>query len=122
MGENSKKILIGEDEKSLARTMNLKLTKAGFDVTIAYNGEEVLNAFKDNTFDLLILDIMMPKVNGFQVLEEMKKMGIKTPVMITSNLSQLEDEKKAKELGAKDYFIKSNTSLIEIVDHVKSLL
>ncbi|MEE8131919.1 MAG: response regulator [Candidatus Paceibacterota bacterium] len=117
-----KKILIGEDEKPLARTMNLKLSKAGFAVTVAYNGEEALEAIKKDTFDLIILDIVMPKMDGFGLLVELRKMGNKTPVMITSNLSQPEDEKKAKDLGAQDYFIKSNVSLVQIVDHVKNLL
>lgn len=120
--KQQKKILIGEDEKPLARAMSIKLNKEGFEVTVAYNGEEALEAIKKDTFDLIILDIVMPKMDGFSLLTKLKKMGNKTPVMITSNLSQPEDEKKAKDLGAQDYFIKSNVSLVEIIDHIKNLL
>jgi DNA-binding response OmpR family regulator len=117
-----KKILLAEDDKPIARTMNNKLIKSGFDVVVASDGAEALKILEKDKFDLIILDIMMPKVDGFGVLEELKKRGIKTPVIITSNLSQKSDEKKARELGAKDYFIKSSVSILQIVDNVKKIL
>ena len=64
----------------------------------------------------------MPNKDGFAVLEELKKKGSKIPVIVTSNLSQDEDAKRAKSLGAKDYFIKSNTPIKDIISHIKDIL
>ena len=65
---------------------------------------------------------MLPKMSGFDILEKMNKEGIKIPVAVASNLSQDEDVKRAKELGAVDFIIKSNTSLIDFVEKVKTIL
>ena len=116
-----KKILIAEDEKPMANAMETKLTSEGFEVKIVEDGDEALNLLKKEKFDLFLLDLIMPKVDGFSVLEEMKEKKIKVPVIILSNLSQEEDIKKTKALGAKGYFIKSNMSLGEIVSQIKKL-
>jgi DNA-binding response OmpR family regulator len=71
--EVKKKILIGEDERPMAQAMMLKLTRAGYAVTTASNGEEVMEYLLKNKYDLLLLDIMMPKKDGFTVLREMKE-------------------------------------------------
>ncbi|NQU77432.1 response regulator [Candidatus Falkowbacteria bacterium] len=115
-----KKILIAEDDKPMAKAMQLKLAKFGFEVEIAANGELALQALDKGTFDLILSDLVMPKMDGFELLAEIKKRNIKTPVIVTTNLGQPGDEKKAKELGAKDYFIKSNTTILALVDHVKN--
>lgn len=119
---NLKKILIAEDEKSIAKALQIKLGISGFEVEIATNGEEAIELMKKTKFDLLLLDIMMPKKDGFSVMEEMKKNKNKTPVIILSNLSQEDDAERAKKLGAVDFFIKSNTPLSDIVDKVKKYL
>lgn len=117
-----KKILIAEDEKPLARVLSLKLNSAGYETTIVFDGEEALAVLAKQSFDLIILDLVMPKVDGFNVLSELYKTGNKTPVIVASNLSQNEDTEKAKKLGAVDYFVKSDVSLVEIVDKVKQYL
>ena len=114
-----KRILIAEDEKPMANALSLKLSSAGFEITLVYDGEAAVTAAKKAPFDLIILDLVMPVKDGFFVLEELKKLKISTKVIVSSNLSQEEDIKRAKELGASDYFIKSDTSLAEIVDKVK---
>lgn len=119
---NPKKLLIAEDERSIAKALQLKLSIAGFEVDTVNNGEEALALMKTKKFDLLLLDIMMPKMDGFSVMTEMKKSKNKTPIIILSNLSQEDDAKRAEELGAVDFFIKSNTPLAEIVDKVKKFL
>jgi len=119
---NMKKILIAEDEKPIAKAMELKLVHSGFEVQVAFDGEEALEALKKEEFDLVILDLIMPKRDGFSTLQEIKKRGIKIPVIISSNLSQEEDFKKAKELGAVDFFIKSNTPINDIVESIKKYL
>lgn len=118
----SKKILIAEDERAIAKALELKLKNSGYDVTVAYDGQEALNNLKTNQYDLLVLDLMMPNVDGYQVLENLRDSNNTTPVIVASNLSQDNDFQKAKSLGAKDYFIKSNTSLAELVEKIKSIL
>ena len=118
----SKKILIVDDEKPLAKALELKLSHAGFETHVANNGEDAINALKKESFSLMLLDLIMPKMDGFKVLEEMKKLKKKPPVIVLSNLSQSEDMDKAKKLGAKGFFIKSDTSLAEVVKQVNTYL
>jgi DNA-binding response OmpR family regulator len=119
MEKKPKKILIVEDEKPLAKALNLKLTKTGVVVTNVYDGEEALAALEKNTFDYILLDLMIPKVDGFQILQELQKRKNATPVVVLSNLGQKEDVKRAQSFGAKSYFIKANTSLVKIVEFIK---
>ena len=123
MTKNSpKRLLLAEDEKAIAKALQLKLNLSGFDVELAGNGEDALTLMKEKKFDLLLLDIMMPKMDGFTVMEEMKKKKNKTPIIVLSNLSQEDDAKRAKDLGAADFFIKSNTPLNEIVSKIEKFL
>lgn len=117
-----KKILIVEDESPLAKALSLKLTKSGFQSKIALNGEEALSFLKKEKFHLILLDLIMPKMDGFAFLSEIKKKGIKTKVLVTTNLSQTEDLQRAKELGAIDYFVKSSASLTSLIDSIKKQL
>jgi len=115
---DKKKILVVEDEKPMAHALALKLDRAGFLVVNAYNGEECLQSLEKDKFELILLDVIMPKMDGFKVLEKMKELGDKTPVMMLSNLSQQDDENKARSLGAIDFFIKSNTPIVDIINKV----
>lgn len=117
-----KRILIVEDEKPIAKALELKLSHSGFDAVVANNGADAITYLSKNPVDMILLDVIMPVMDGFAVLETLKKKGNNTPVVMLSNLSQEEDEKRAKALGAKDFFIKSNTPLVEIVDFVKKFL
>jgi len=122
MPTQSKKVLIVEDEKPLAQALHLKLKKNNIESEIAYNGVEALKFLEDQNFDLILMDLIMPQMDGFVLLEELKKKGVKTPVVITSNLGQEEDIKRSIELGAKDYIIKSDTPIVEIVNRIKVML
>ncbi len=106
----------------MANALSLKLQSVGFEAKIVYDGEAAIAALNESKYDLLILDLVMPKKDGFFVLEELKKLKINIPVIIASNLSQEEDIKRAKDLGAQDYFIKSDTTLLQIVEKVKVAL
>ena len=119
---NKKKILIAEDEKPMARAMELKLTSSGFDITVVGNGEDALNALAKEKFDLLLLDLIMPRKDGFAVLTELKTKPNTMPIIVLSNLSQDDDIKRSKELGATEFFIKSNTPITELVTYVKRVL
>jgi len=118
----NKKVLIAEDDKPIAKALELKLKNSGFDVVVVINGEDAMKEAEKNDFDIILLDLMMPKMDGFSFLEAAKAKKITTPVIILSNLSQEGDIKKTKELGAAGYFVKSNTPLIDIVANIKKML
>lgn len=118
----AKKILIVEDEKALASVLSLKLKGAGYETTVLYNGDDALAAIQAGGLDLALIDIMMPKRDGFSVLEELKKSGNKTPVFVMSNLGQEEDIARIKAYGIQDYIVKADTSPQEILDRVKKFL
>lgn len=120
--KKKKKVLIAEDEKAYSRALVLKLNNSGFEAVSAANGEEALEALKSGEFDLLLCDLVMPKVNGFEVIESIKKQGLKLPVIVLSNLSQADDEKKARAMGASDFLAKSNITLAEVIAKVQSVL
>lgn len=116
------KVLVAEDDKALARALELKLTKAGFEVSIVVDGNDALAALQKDHFDILLLDLMMPNKDGFAVMAEMAAKKIRLPVVVLSNLGQSEDERKAKELGAVDYWVKADISLMEVVNRIRKLL
>lgn len=117
----AKNILIIEDEKPLAHALELKLTHEGHKVTAVHNGQDGLDQLDSQTFDVVLLDLMMPVVDGFQVLEHLKAKGGQMPtVFVLSNLSQHEDEERVLALGAKKYFVKSDTPLAIIVEEIKA--
>ena len=118
----NKKILIAEDEQAIAKALQLKLEHLGFEVEVVGNGEEALATLKKSKFDLMLLDVMMPKLDGFGVLAGVKDLDYKPIILISSNLSQASDREKALSLGADDFLVKSDVSLKEIVDKVKKAL
>lgn len=111
-----KKILIVEDEKSIAKALQIKLSH--FEVDLAHNGEEAVEAIMKKNYDLVLLDIMMPKLDGFGVMEAMRKKKNKTPIFILTNLNQDKDVQRAKELGAKDFLVKYDITLHEIAEKI----
>ncbi len=121
MKSTSRKILILEDEKPLARAMELKLIHEGYEVKTLPSGEGAVDLLSKENFGLLICDLVMPTVDGFQVLEGIKEKNLKIPtIVVLTNLSQAEDEKRVRALGATDFLIKSETPLSKIVEYVKS--
>lgn len=111
-----KKILIVEDERPISKALELKLNNSGFEAMAAYDGLQALTKIETDKPDLVLLDLVMPNLDGFGLLNKLKEKNISVPVIVTSNLSQEEDINKAKSLGAIDYYVKSNTSLSAIVD------
>lgn len=116
----SHRVLVVDDEHAIANALKLKLEGDGTEVVMAGNGTKALEQLGSDTFDLVLLDLMMPGTDGFEVLESMHKKNIKTPVIVMSNLGQSEDIARAKKLGAKDYLIKSDTSLSDIAKKVRA--
>ena len=117
-----KRILIVDDEKPLAKALELKLTHEGIKAQAVFNGVDAIETLKSGNFDLVLLDLVMPEEDGFEVLENIQKLKLKTTVIVSSNLSQDEDIARAKELGAVDYFVKSDTTLAKVVELIKGYL
>ncbi|OGJ65913.1 hypothetical protein A3G69_01265 [Candidatus Peribacteria bacterium RIFCSPLOWO2_12_FULL_53_10] len=117
--KGAKRILIVEDERPLSHALELKFTHEGFACTVANSGVEGLKEANTGKYAVILLDLIMPEMDGFTFLEQLKK---KTPVIVLSNLGQTEDQERAKTLGAKDYLVKSNTPITEIVKIVKTFL
>ena len=105
----AKKILLIEDEKIMVNLLEKKLTREGYDVSVAWDGEEGLAKMKESKPDLILLDIIMPKIGGFEVMEEVSKDKElkKIPIIIISNSGQPVELERAKELGVKDWLIKT---------------
>ena len=119
-----KKILVAEDDQFLSNAYRVKLAKVGFDVRIATDGEEALKIADEFNPDLILLDLMMPRKDGFSALEDFRKIEQfkKTPIIVASNLGQQEDLDRAKSLGANDYLVKSDMSLDDLIKKINSFL
>ncbi len=117
-----KKILIVEDEKPLAHALALKMGHEGYVTQICNNGAEGLKEALTGGYDIILLDIIMPEVDGFTILQELQTKKTKTPVIVLSNLGQDEDRERAKKLGAVDYFVKANTPIADILKKVKEMI
>jgi DNA-binding response OmpR family regulator len=111
-----KKILIIEDDQPLASALELKFNNTGLKAKSVFDGSQAIEALKTETYDVILCDLIMPNVDGFKVLEFLQENQIPTPVIVLSNLSQAEDEKRAKELGAIDFLVKSNISIKDIIE------
>lgn len=108
-------ILIAEDDRFLAQAYSAGLEAKGYEVGIASDGKEALDMIEERKPDLLLLDILMPEVNEFDVLEALQKKGSEVLVVVMSNLGQDSDIDKARSLGAVDYMVKANHSMADVV-------
>ena len=120
--ETKKKILVAEDERPMSRALELKLKASGFDVVSAYNGKEALEKINSEKFDLVLLDLIMPELDGFGVLEALKGKTDRPIVIVSTNLGQESDEKRARDLGANGYFVKADTSILDVIKKVQEAL
>lgn len=120
----SKKILLADDEQFITIAYRDGLQRAGFIVVVARDGDETLILAKKEMPDVILLDLIMPKLNGFEVLKDLKKDAklAKIPVVILSNLGQDSDEKEALKLGATDFYVKSDLSLEDLIKNIHTLL
>ena len=115
------KLLIVEDERALNRVLSKRLENIGYEVVSCFNGEEALSTLMTDSFDVIIMDIMMPKLSGLEVLVQMKEKGIETPVLFLTAKDTVEDRVYGLELGAEDYLVKP-FSFDELVARIKVIL
>jgi two-component system alkaline phosphatase synthesis response regulator PhoP len=124
MSDVQKKILIVEDDLHISKVYEIQLAREGFFTILARDGEEALKLFEQENPNIVILDLMIPKKDGFEVLEEIRKNSkySKIPILILSNLGQKTDESRALKLGATEYLVKIDHPIQEVVNKIKSYL
>lgn len=120
----NKRVLIIEDDLTLRNVLAEFLGSEGFLVGVASDGEEGVNMIKSYNPDIVLLDIILPKKNGFEVLKEVKDSEgkLSVPFVLLTNLGSLDDIEKALELGATTYLVKGDYQVREIVEKVKEIL
>ncbi len=111
------KILIAEDEKAINDLIRMNLSLAGYECKQAYDGETALNMAFENKFDLVLLDVMLPKLSGFEIIGELEN----TPVIFVTAKSGIADRVKGLKLGADDYIVKP-FEMMELVERVRAVL
>jgi len=124
MAAKKRTIVLADDEAFIALAYQEGLERAGFTVVVAHDGEEAVAKTRKTMPDLVLLDLIMPKMNGFEVLKALKA-DAKTKnlkVVILSNLSQHSDENEARKAGAVDFMVKADHSLKEVVERVQTHL
>jgi len=124
MLENKKKVILVEDDKFLSEMYATKLAESGFEVEAAFDGEEGLKMIKNEKPDLVLLDIVLPKKDGFEILKVMKGDAELQNILVIAltNLGQKEEVEKGLKLGADDYVVKAHFTPTEVVAKVKKLL
>lgn len=117
------KVLIAEDDSFLASAYVAKFAKVGAELRLAKNGQEALDVLRDFVPDVIVLDLIMPVMDGFSALEKIKKDERlrDIPVLVASNLEQQEDRVKAEKIGAAGYIVKSNMSISDLVELVRKM-
>lgn len=122
--KQTQRILLVEDDSFLSNIYQTKFTKEGYQVSVAGDGEEALKVVKIKKPDIILLDVLLPKLDGFAVLEKLKK-DTETkdiPVILLTNLGQRDDVDRGLQLGAADYLIKAHFKPSETVEKVKKVL
>ena len=123
-----KKILLVEDDPFLIDIYTRKLQKAGFETTVTEDGKKALEVLQQKTFELMILDIVLPEVDGWAILKEIKELKQKNKslknlkIIILSNLGQKEEVEKGLKLGATKYLIKAHFTPSQVVEEIKKIL
>jgi len=119
-----KKILFIEDEPTLQKTLGRALEQEGFEILSALDGEIGITKAKESKPDLILLDLILPKMDGFEVLKRLKENEETKdiPVIILTNLENPEDIEKVLSLGATTYLVKANYDLEEVIDKIKDML
>lgn len=114
------RVLVVEDDKNIANAYKVKFTRVGFNVKIAESGREAFEILKKFKSDVIVLDLIMPLIDGFEVLRQLKANDKykKIPVVVASNLGTEMDIKEAMELGASEYIVKSRSTLENLVKKV----
>jgi DNA-binding response OmpR family regulator len=120
---DTKKVLIIEDDNMISSMYRTKLEQDGYEVVIANNGAEGLDKVRESMPDIILLDVIMPQLDGFTVLKELREnMNINVPIVMLTNLGTEEDQKKGNDLGASDYLVKANLTPSQVSETIQKNL
>lgn len=119
-----KRILLIEDEDAIAKALKdwIVSSHSNYEMEVASDGLVALRKIINGSFDLILLDLVMPTMDGFQFLEELIRRGIKANVIVLTNLDSEEDKKKALDMGVLGYFVKNETELKKLSEKIESVL
>ncbi|MFC1594824.1 response regulator transcription factor [Patescibacteria group bacterium] len=124
MADDSQKILLIDDDTFLLDMYSVKFNEAAIKIDVAQDGEEALDKIRENKYKAILLDIIMPNLDGFELLKKVKeeKLANSTPIIILSNLGQRDDLEKGLSLGADDYIVKANFTPSEVLEKLKEII
>lgn len=117
-------VLIVEDEEAISRALKdwMKQSQGGFEVVVVTDGKEALEKASVEHFDLILLDIVMPKMDGWQFLDALKEKKIETKIIILTNLDSDADKVRARSFGITDYFVKNDTTLAMLEERIREVI
>lgn len=115
-------VLIIEDESAIARVLDLKLKQIGINTTVVSDGSIALDIIKKQDFDCILLDLILPSIDGFTILESIRAKNKSIKVIVMTNLGQPEDKARVERLGISSYYVKSEVSISQLAESVKNIL
>jgi two-component system OmpR family response regulator len=118
----AKRVLVVEDDQPTARALATQLEERGYAVRTVPDGESALKAFAAEPADLVILDLLLPKLRGSDVLSRLRQQGVTVPVVVATNFDEAEERQRLLDLGVAAYFLKANSQLRDIIEAVERLL
>jgi CheY-like chemotaxis protein len=118
----SYRVLIVEDEPAIARVLDLKLKQLGIETTVVNDGVLAIDTVQKEDFECILLDLILPGVDGFTILETIRAKSKDTKVIVMTNLGQSEDRARVESLGITAYYVKSEVSISQLADAVKQVL
>lgn len=118
----NKKILIVEDDANFSEIMKMGFLGSGIDVVFARNGQEGIDVVQKEKPDLILMDILMPKIDGIEAAKNIKAAGVNSPIIFLTNVKDIDSMGKALEVSQSDYIVKADMHVSQIVDRVKEKL
>jgi DNA-binding response OmpR family regulator len=118
----NKKILVAEDDINFSDILQREFTSEGFIVVAARDGKECLDLLEKEKPDLIVLDILMPRMDGLETAKRIKESGVDVPIIFLTNVKDIDSMSRALEITESDYFVKSDLKIAEIVNRVKDKL
>jgi DNA-binding response OmpR family regulator len=117
-----KKILIIEDELALSRVLQLKLEEGNLDIDVVHDGGEAENVIRQKKYDTILLDLILPTKNGFDLLPIIREVSPQTKVIVMTNLGQPEDRERVQEYNPEGYFVKSEIAIFDLVTQIQTIV